>query len=154
VTMSTASSTWRRSPQAQRGGSVSRQRRRQASASGFVHSPTVRSARPEDLRAELNRRRAGQDARITMERARERRLNIEGWNLEAELDTAVLKPQGHVQAPVAGVGCATLANHLRPVAWPSKFWPHLPKKFDRSTNRQNSCSSTSPPSRRLGVTTL
>jgi malate synthase len=76
----------------------------------------VRSARTEDLRAELNRRRAGEDARITMERAREHRFNIEGRNLDAELDAAVSKPQGHVQAPVAGVGCAALVDHLRAVA--------------------------------------
>jgi hypothetical protein len=42
------------------GGSVSRQRRRQGGASGSVHSPSVRSARTEDLRAELNRRRAAE----------------------------------------------------------------------------------------------
>jgi hypothetical protein len=116
------------------GGSVSRQRRRQGGASGSVHSPSVRSARTEDLRVELNRRRAGEDARITVERVRERRLNIEGRNLEAELDAAVPKPQGHVQAPVARVGCAAIAVHLRAVAWPSKFRPHLPKKYDGSTN--------------------
>jgi hypothetical protein len=74
------------------GGSASRQRRRQGGASGSVHSPTVRSARTKDLRAELNRRRAGEDAHITMERARERRLNIEGRNLGVELDAAVPKP--------------------------------------------------------------
>jgi hypothetical protein len=94
----------------------------------------VRSARTEDLRAELNRRRAGEDARVTMERACEHRLNIEGRNLDAELDVAVPKPQGHVEAPVAGVGCAALADHLRVVAWPSKFQPHLPEKYNGSTN--------------------
>jgi hypothetical protein len=46
----------------------------------------------------------------------------------------VWKPQGHVQAPVAGVGCAALANHLRVVAWPSKFRLHLLEKYDGSTN--------------------
>jgi hypothetical protein len=76
------------------GGSVSKQRRRQGGASGSVHSPRVRSAWTEDLRVELNRRRAGEDARVTIERARVRRLNIEGRNLEAELDAAVPKPQG------------------------------------------------------------
>jgi hypothetical protein len=45
-----------------------------------------------------------------------RRLNIEGPNLDTELDTAVPMPQGHIQAPVAGVGCAALAVHLRAVA--------------------------------------
>jgi hypothetical protein len=63
-----------------------------------------------------------------------RRLNIEGWNLEAELDAAVPKPQGLAQAPVARVGCAALADHLRAVAWPSKFWPHLSEKYDGSAN--------------------
>jgi hypothetical protein len=32
------------------------------------------------------------------------------------------------------VGYAALADHLRAVAWPSKFRPHLPKKYDGSTN--------------------
>jgi hypothetical protein len=94
----------------------------------------VRSARTEDLRAELNRRRAGEDARVTIERARVRRLSIEGRNLEAELDVAVPKPQGLAQAPVVGVGCTVLVDHLRAVAWPSKFRPHLPEKYDGSTN--------------------
>jgi hypothetical protein len=52
----------------------------------------VRSARTKDLRVELNHRCAGEDARVTMERARERQLNIQGRNLEAELDIAVPKP--------------------------------------------------------------
>jgi hypothetical protein len=113
---------------------VSRQRRRQGGASGSVHSPSVRSARTEDLRVELNHRRAGEDACITIEWAHVRRLNIEGRNLEAELDAAVPKLQGLAQAPVAGVGCAVLVDHLRAVAWPSKFQPHLPEKYDGSTN--------------------
>src|SRR6185503_19838770 len=35
---------------------------------------------------------------------------------------------------VAGVGCAALADHLRALAWPSKFRPHLPEKYDGTTN--------------------
>ena len=110
----------------------------QGGASASVCSPTVRGAQTEDLRAELNRRRAGEDARISMERARERRLNIEGRNLNADLDAAAPKPPGNarIQAgtPVAGVGCAVLTDHLRAVAWPSKFRPHLPEKYDGTTN--------------------
>jgi hypothetical protein len=49
------------------GGSMPRQHRRQSGASGSVHSPSVRSAQTEDLRVELNRRHAGEDARITIE---------------------------------------------------------------------------------------
>jgi hypothetical protein len=116
------------------GGFVSRQRCCQGGASGSVHSPSVRSAWTKDLKVELNHRHVGEDARISIERARVRRLNIEGRNLEAELDAAVPRPQGLAQAPVAGVGYAALADHLRAVAWPSKFRPHLPEKYDGSTN--------------------
>jgi hypothetical protein len=111
------------------GGSASRQRRCQGGASGSVHSPSVRSARTEDLRAELNRRRVGEDTRVSIERARGRRLSIKGRNLDAEFAAVVSAPQGPVQAPVSGVGCAALADHLHAVAWPSKFWPHLPEKY-------------------------
>jgi hypothetical protein len=41
----------------------SSQRQREATVS--VRSPSVRSAQTDDLRAELNRRRAGEDARIS-----------------------------------------------------------------------------------------
>ena len=80
----------------------------------------------------------GEDARISVERARERRLNIEGRNLNADLDVVAPKPPVNVRiqpgAPVAGVGCAALAEHLRAVAWPSKFHLHLPEKYDGTTN--------------------
>ena len=103
-----------------------------------MHSPTVRSARTEDLWAELNRRRAGEDARVSMERARERHFNIEGRNLDVDLDAAAPKSLGNARTqagtPVAGVGCAALADHLRTVDWPSKFRPHLPEKYDGTTN--------------------
>jgi hypothetical protein len=32
------------------------------------------------------------------------------------------------------VGCAALADHLRATTWPSKFRPHLPEKYDGTTN--------------------
>ena len=35
---------------------------------------------------------------------------------------------------MAGVGCAALADHLCAVAWTSKFCPHLPEKYDGTTN--------------------
>ena len=120
------------------GNAVVPYHRRQGGASASVRSPMVRGARIEDLRAELNRRRAGEDARISVERARERHLNIEGRNLNADLDVVAPKPPVNARiqsgAPVAGVGCAALADHLRAVAWPSKFRPHLPEKYDGTTN--------------------
>jgi hypothetical protein len=42
--------------------------RRQREASVSVRSPSVKAAPTEDLRAELNRRRAGKDAPIYLER--------------------------------------------------------------------------------------
>jgi hypothetical protein len=123
-----------------------------------VRSPSVRGAQTDDLRAELNRRRAGEDAlvslervrerrqnfegrenaRVSLERARERRLNIKGRNLDQ--DFVVVAPQTPVGArfqagvPLAGVGCAALTDHLRAVTWPSKFRPHLSKKYDGTSN--------------------
>jgi hypothetical protein len=90
-----------------------------------VRSPLVRGAQTNDLRAELNRRRAGEDARVSLERARERRQNIEGRNLDQ--DFVAVAPQTPMGArsqagvPLAGVGCAALADHLRAMLWPSKF---------------------------------
>jgi hypothetical protein len=135
-----------------------RSSRRQHEATTSVRSPSVRGAHTDDLRAELNRRRAGEDARVSLdkawerrqnfedredarvslERARERRLNIEGRNLDQ--DFAAVAPQTPVGArfrvgvPLAGVGCVALADHLRAVTWPSKFRPHLPEKYDGTSN--------------------
>jgi hypothetical protein len=122
--------------------------RRQHEASTSVRSPSVRAAPTEDLRvelnhrraaegapvtleesndlrAELNRRRASEDARVSLERARERRQNIEGHNLDQ--DFAAVTPQtpagARIQAgvPLASVGYAALADHLPAASWPSKF---------------------------------
>jgi hypothetical protein len=35
---------------------------------------------------------------------------------------------------LADVGCAALADHLRVATWPSKFRPHLPEKYDGTSN--------------------
>jgi hypothetical protein len=135
--------------------------RRQHEASVFVRSPSVRAAPTEDLRAELNHRRAGEDApvslerssdlraelnrrcagedaHVSLERAREHRQNVEGRNLD--YDFAAVAPQTlmgaqiQVGVPLAGVGCTALADHLRAATWPSKFWPHLPEKYDGTSN--------------------
>ena len=138
------------------GNAVVPYRQRQGGASASVRSPTVRGARTEDLRAELNRRRAGEDARISVERARERRLNIEGRNLNADLDVVAPKPPVNARiqpgAPVAGVDYAALAEHLRAVAWPSKFRPTCRKNMTVPLTRRSSCRCTLPPSQQLVVT--
>jgi hypothetical protein len=106
--------------------------RRQREASASVHSPSMRGARTNDLRAELNRRRAGEDAqislerdddlrvelnhrragedaRISLERARECRQNFEGRNLDQ--DFSPVSPQtprdARIQTgvPLVGIGC-------------------------------------------------
>jgi hypothetical protein len=35
---------------------------------------------------------------------------------------------------LAGVGCVALADHLRAASWPPKFWPHLPEKYNETSN--------------------
>jgi hypothetical protein len=103
-----------------------------------VRSPSVRGMQTNDLRAKLNRRRAGEDARVSLERAREHRQNINGRDLDQDF-TAVAPqmPMGtrsQTGVPLAGVGCAALADHLRAASWPPKFRPHLPKKYDGTSN--------------------
>jgi hypothetical protein len=103
-----------------------------------VRSHSVRGAQTNDLRAELDHRRAGEDARVSLERAHEHRQNIEGRNLDQ--DFAAVAPQtpmgtrSQAGVPLAGVGYAALANHLRVASWPPKFWPHLPEKYDGTSN--------------------
>jgi hypothetical protein len=143
-----------------------------------VRSPSVRGAQTDDLWAELNRRRAGEharvflerarerrqnfkgrkDARVSLERARERRQNIEGHNLNRDFAAVALQtPVGaRFQAgiPLAGVGCVALADHLHAVTWPSKFRPHLPKSTMVRQIRQNFCRCMSPLSQQQVETPL
>jgi hypothetical protein len=103
-----------------------------------VRSPSIRGAQTNDLRAELNRRRAGEDARVSLERAHERRQNIDGRNLDEDFATvAPQTPMGtrsQTGVPLAGVGYAALADHLRAASWPPKLRPHLPEKYDGTSN--------------------
>jgi hypothetical protein len=68
--------------------------------------------RSNDLRAELNRRRAGEDARISLERVRERRQNVEGRNLDCDFATvAPQTPTGaRIQAGVSLAGSSPRGN--------------------------------------------
>jgi hypothetical protein len=59
-----------------------------------VEDAQVPPERPEDLRDELNRRRAGEDARISLGRVRERRRNLEGHNLEQDFAAAAPQAPG------------------------------------------------------------
>jgi hypothetical protein len=128
-----------------------RSSRRQLEATASVRSPSVRGAQTDDLRAELNRRRAGEDARVSLERARERRRNIEGRNLDQ--DFAAIAPQtpagARIQAgvPLAGVGCAALADHLRTATWPPSSGRTCRKSTTVRPTRRNSCRCMSSPLR-------
>jgi hypothetical protein len=91
----------------------------QHESSASVRSPSVRGAQTNDLRAELNRRRAGEDARVSLERAREHRQNIEGRNLDQ--DFAAVAPQApmgtrsQAGVPLADVGCRSRGSSPRGV---------------------------------------
>jgi hypothetical protein len=76
--------------------------RRQREALATVRSPSVMGAQTDDLRAELNRRRVGEDARVSLERARERRQNFEGHNLDQDFTARDARIQAGV--PLVGVG--------------------------------------------------
>jgi hypothetical protein len=73
-----------------------------------------------------------------LERARERRQNINGRDLDQDFAAVVTQTQMGTQSqmgvPLGGVGCAALADHLRAASWPPKFRPHLPEKYDETTN--------------------
>jgi hypothetical protein len=73
-----------------------------------------------------------------LERARECRQNINGRDLDQDF-AAVAPPtpmgtRSQTGVPLAGVGCAALADHLRVASWPPKFRPHLPEKYDGTSN--------------------
>jgi hypothetical protein len=66
------------------------------------------------------------------------RQNIDGRNLDQDFSAAAPQtPMGtrsQTGVPLAGVGCAALADHLRAASWPPKFRPHLPEKYDGTSN--------------------
>jgi hypothetical protein len=94
-----------------------------------------------NLRPELNRHREGEDNCITIECQCERHHNLEGHNLEKDFGSLALVKEAPVPCAThipsshgATGGCMTLAPHLHMVVWPRKFQPHLPEKYDGTTN--------------------
>jgi hypothetical protein len=135
-----------------------RSSRRQREASASMRSPSVRGAQTNDLRAELNRRRAGEDARVSLERARERRQNIDGRNLDQ--DFAVVAPQtpmapGPKRESPWPVCAAPL---LRIISARRHGHPSSGRTWRKSTTEHRTCRSscrcTSPPSRQQVETPL
>jgi hypothetical protein len=135
-----------------------RSSRRQREATASVRSPSVRGAQTDNLRAELNRRRAEEDAQISLERAHERRQNIEGRNLDQ--DFAAVAPQ-------APMGTRSQAGSPWP-AWAAPLsriifaqhhgHPSSSRTCRKSTTvrqtRRNSCRCTSPLSQQQVETPL
>jgi hypothetical protein len=138
--------------------SRTRSSRRQHEASASVRSPSVRGAQTNDLRAELNRRRAGEDARVSLERARERRQNIDGRNLDQDF-TAVAPqtPMALVPKPVSPWS-VWVAPPLWIISARRHGHPSSGRTCQKSTTehrtRRSSCRCTSPPSRQQVETPL
>jgi hypothetical protein len=104
--------------------------------------------RPDDLRAELNHRRAGEDACVSLERARERWQNVEGRNLDH--DFAAVEQQTPTNAGSRRVSHwpAWAAPHWRIISVRRLGHPSSGHTYRRSMTirqiRQNSCKCTSP----------
>jgi hypothetical protein len=86
------------------------------------HRAPMASYAMADLRAEINRRRGGEDGRVTIERRRERRRDIEGRNLEKDFNSQApsrRSPSAREAYPPSSLGvtggCMALAPHLRMV---------------------------------------
>jgi hypothetical protein len=88
---------------------------------------------PGDLWDELNRRRTGRDACAYLEKTHERCGNL-GQDSAAVASQAPGDARFQAGIPLARVGCAALADHLRAATWPPKFRPHLPEEYDGTTN--------------------
>jgi hypothetical protein len=135
-----------------------RSSRRQHEASAFVHSPSVRGAQTNDLRAELNRRRAGEDARVSLERARERRQNIEGRNLDQDFAAVAPQPQWAPGPKRVSPWPAWVAPLLRITSAQRHGHPSFGRTCRKSTTerqtRRSSCRCMSPPSQQQVETPL
>jgi hypothetical protein len=98
----------------------------------------VASLATADLRAELERRRLGEDDSISIEHQRER-CCYQGHNLHGDFDVVDTAPVGQAtRTPMPtvgfGGGCMALAPHLRKVVCSCKFRSHLLKMYDGSVN--------------------
>jgi hypothetical protein len=85
------------------------------------------------MRDELNRRHAGKGACISLKKARVRCGNF-GQDFATVAPRALGDARFQTSIPLARVGYAALADHLRAAMWPPKFRPHLPEKYDGTTD--------------------
>jgi hypothetical protein len=127
-------------------------------ASASVRSPSVRGAQTNDLRAELNRRRAGEDARVSLERAPS---TAKTSMVATSIKTSLRLHRRHHWAP----------GPKRASPWPAWSAPHsriisvrrhgllssgrtCRKSMTEHRTRRSSCRCTSPPSRQQVETPL
>jgi hypothetical protein len=148
--------------------------RRQHEASTSVRSPLVRAAPTEDLRAELNRRRAGEDVPVYMERSNDLWAELNRRRAGEDARVSLERAREHRQnVEVATSTMTSLRLHRRPQwapesrrvshwpAWAAPRWwiisarrpvhPSSGHTCQRSTTtrqiHRNSCRFTSLPLR-------
>jgi hypothetical protein len=97
------------------------------------HTLTATGLTTTDLRDEFECRRAGEDDHATNECLHETHRNLEDHYHTTNADLARHATHSPSFPRIEG-RCVVLAQHLRMVAWPPKFWPHLPEKYDGTIN--------------------
>jgi hypothetical protein len=136
-----------------------RSSRCQREATTSIRLPSVRGAQTDDLQAELNRRRTGEDARISLESVRERCQNIEGRNLDQDFAaTAPQTPMGTRTPKRVSPWPAWAAPPSRTIFARRHGRPSSGRTCRKNTmghqTRRSSCMCTSPPSRQQEETPL
>jgi hypothetical protein len=92
-----------------------RSSRRQHEASTSVRSPSVRVAPTEDLRAELNRQRAGEDATVSLERSNDLRAELNRRHMGEDVHVSLERARKRRQnVEVATSTTTSLRLHRRP----------------------------------------
>jgi hypothetical protein len=106
---------------------------RRHEASTPERTSSVRTPSTEELQDELNRRCTSRDACASLGKTRGCYGNL-GQDSAAVAPWVLGDARFQASIPLAGVGCAALADHLRSASWPPKFRPHLPEEYDGTTN--------------------
>jgi hypothetical protein len=124
------------------------------------HRVPMASYATADLRAEINRHRGGEDGRVTIERQRERRRDIEARNLEKDFDSHApshKSPYSREAHPpsspgVTGVGGGAWRWHHTCGWWSDRasFGPTCRRSTTGPSIQLSSCRSTPPLSLRQG----
>jgi hypothetical protein len=93
-----------------------RSSRRQHEASASMRCPSVRATPTEDLRAELNRRRAGEDALVSMEKSNDLRVELNRRRVDEDVRVSLERARERRQNADVGSdsdGCSIGRRGLR-----------------------------------------